>query len=1089
MTTPNPTVPAESTQPLQSTTPEETSSTSGTTPATPPPAAEANKALRPVTELSTAVYEAAKRGKVNESGTDKQTYTKFLIDTAKLNYDGNEQQITEQVNIGIKNYEKYLAESNLQSFKTEPSFTQKIAAFGNDLVEKMSGRRGEDVQALTNGAMLLPPFTAFGLAAQILTKGTSLNDSLDAVSNFLLGTEEGSINLSDTAQAALKSAAGVPTAEQTNTTQFKTEQAKQNRLSEQAALMLTVEDIIKRVSNTGQDPNTSVDPSDLNFYKRLYKNFAAIRYTNPADTPTGHIAVTNNFTKTVGMDNFFKTLPPQILSLLVPSVKLYKTLYPIPNVTLPANAKIDGYDWQIPFDDVPVDFGNQTSEFVAKNIDSILDGHGFFHGVAIKSFSYHYRGTQPAEINSNIEATLELIFQNPEELTKNINFTFSDSRFRKKPSTKQKYQKLSFSYCDLLNQANKSYNGAFNEEYYRIKIVCGYADLQTDTISDILRNIGGFNDAYINNILDAIEASRVTFNLSPYNYNINFNDNGTVGVTINFIASIDTSLITAEADLFSISPKAQELNAAIKAYKTFLELKDKQQNNSNLSEEDAICKSSEDLQKQIKEFKEQNKDFENLDEETFKAKLNNVSIIAYNTIYDYLTGYSLLTGEWSGYNIRPKVYHALLKPDILGVKNEVAGSDVAERIEAIQTGGQLIDVIPMFDDTTIALTRLEDSTDKAGEEALKRADERITKKYSEGQQAYRIKFIFLGDIIDVALECLNQIQPDNETPRVVIGNIPINLPTQIKDRVGNTSIVSDLREVNLNLADIPVSLELFQEFMLEHVVKPKKERYPVLQFIKDIISDLLIPSISPQVFGQSSAINASIRFSTSYFNFNTLDGIDAISGVDVKQKTFRRTINENVVKELEDPAKRMKLQLEQSKRSSKSASQDVNYVFITCTSRFPKTIISSNADEVKDSKNGVYHIRMGTDAGIVKKINFEKANTPFLREMAARREGNGRGTSIRQVFNATVEMFGNNIFRPGDYVYIHPMYFYGTGGKILDLESKLGVGGYYLVLDVKTDISDGGYKTIIKCAFQAHVQTIGNEKKIKPINEPCSGAK
>lgn len=108
--------------------------------------------------------------------------------------------------------------------------------------------------------------------------------------------------------------------------------------------------------------------------------------------------------------------------------------------------------------------------------------------------------------------------------------------------------------------------------------------------------------------------------------------------------------------------------------------------------------------------------------------------------------------------------------------------------------------------------------------------------------------------------------------------------------------------------------------------------------------------------------------------------------------------------------------------------------------------------------------------------------------MAARREGNGRGTSIRQVFNATVEMFGNNIFRPGDYVYIHPMYFYGTGG-ILDLESKLGVGGYYLVLDVKTDISDGGYKTIIKCAFQAHVQTIGNEKKIKPINEPCSGAK
>jgi hypothetical protein len=161
---------------------------------------------------------------------------------------------------------------------------------------------------------------------------------------------------------------------------------------------------------------------------------------------------------------------------------------------------------------------------------------------------------------------------------------------------------------------------------------------------------------------------------------------------------------------------------------------------------------------------------------------------------------------------------------------------------------------------------------------------------------------------------------------------------------------------------------------------------------------------------------------------------------------------------------------------------DVNYVFLTCTSRFPKKF---DGNEENDIKQGVLHFRMGTDSGIVKRIAFKKADTPFLREMVARREGKNKGTAIRQVYNADVELYGNNIFRPGDYIYIHPNYIF-TNKKLIDLETKLGVGGYYLVTEVKTDISDMTFKTNLKCVFQAHIEKEGKNKKVIPINDICS---
>jgi hypothetical protein len=131
---------------------------------------------------------------------------------------------------------------------------------------------------------------------------------------------------------------------------------------------------------------------------------------------------------------------------------------------------------------------------------------------------------------------------------------------------------------------------------------------------------------------------------------------------------------------------------------------------------------------------------------------------------------------------------------------------------------------------------------------------------------------------------------------------------------------------------------------------------------------------------------------------------------------------------------------------------------------------------------------MGTDSGIVKKIAFKKSDIPYQREMIARNNGKNLGTSIKQVYNADVTLFGNNIYYPGDYLYINPIFAFDKGGFV-DLQEKLGIGGYYMVIKVNTSISEGGFETKLDCVYQASLETVkdGKAKRVDVYNDDECG--
>jgi len=892
---------------------------------------------------------------------------------------------------------------------------------------------------------------------------------------------------------------------------------KENRLGEQAALILTMNELIASVDKGLKVPQEE----DKKIKNKKYKNFTVIRYENQDDTPTGHFFLTNNFTKNNDMEYFFKKLPPQVLSLLIPTIRLYKTFYPIAKHSQSAGQFSKGYDWRIPFDDTPVPYGSDTSEFVKHerhNIEQILSGKGTFHSVGIKSFNYEYRGTDPSTVSTNIHATLEIFFQNPADLVREISLSFGDSRFLKIPpdGDKGKYQDISFSYSDLVNQTSRyvgDTNDIFNDKYYRIKAECGYANVDITTVKDVLSN-SGYNDKQIQSVIKAISSSRVVLSLAPYSHDITFNEEGTVNLKINYNAHLDIALSSPDADLFAINNEGKNLRLLNKLFKQFLSEK-KKAIDEKAEQEKEECKSEEEIKKDIEEFKKQYKSLkltglESKSEEELQEMLRLARKSIYNGIFNFLTGIETLpTNKKQDY--KPKIYIGMYKPEILGVKSKDDSNSSAIKQRILNKDNSLYGVEELFNDKEIETLIMEPPTgddksffdslfptttvkkppDDLASIGIESLDKRM-EKYQEDKPVYRIKFVFLGDLLDIALECLNNISPIEDAPKIVVGNIPFSIPTKITEDKETKVFLSEMKQINPNLADIPISLTLLQEFLIENMVRPNLERYPVIQFIKDVVNKLIYPAIGPSVFGKQAGINASIKFSTSSFTFDAIDGNDPITGEEAEKRNWMPIINEKTLSRLEGMKKGNGVKsgkVDESKDKSGKAPHKMlnylNYLFIVCTSKFPKNLIG---DESDDLKKGVFHFRMGVESGIIKRINFEKMTAPYQREMIARREGDAKGTTIKQYYNSNIEMYGNNIFRPGDFIYIHPNYMFNN--QYIVLQDKLGVGGYYLVINVKTDINETSFVTKLKCSFQGQVikqsTKQGDEQKVKNIVKPIN---
>ena len=120
-------------------------------------------------------------------------------------------------------------------------------------------------------------------------------------------------------------------------------------------------------------------------------------------------------------------------------------------------------------------------------------------------------------------------------------------------------------------------------------------------------------------------------------------------------------------------------------------------------------------------------------------------------------------------------------------------------------------------------------------------------------------------------------------------------------------------------------------------------------------------------------------------------------------------------------------------------------------------------NETEDAREGIYHLKPGTAAGLTKSVSFTREENPHIAVANYLNEGKLNLGFFRTTYRINVDMIGNTIFKPGMTIYLN------TEGLIPDSDPKiakqLGIAGYYNILTTSSTIGVSGYKTTLNAKW------------------------
>ena len=327
-----------------------------------------------------------------------------------------------------------------------------------------------------------------------------------------------------------------------------------------------------------------------------------------------------------------------------------------------------------------------------------------------------------------------------------------------------------------------------------------------------------------------------------------------------------------------------------------------------------------------------------------------------------------------------------------------------------------------------------------GEEAQEKHLGHLGKWDATAKTAYaepgklQLQFFYFGDLIEAALEIIEKKQ----IFKVLLGPFIFTDP-----RTGKSTI--------LNLADIPISLNLFIMWWTRRVISSNKQHYYLGEFIKDVFSSLIKPALGADCFPDMESVVSSISMAL----------LDAPKGR-VKYLKGKRSRIE-VDKEIDVGL------------SSKSHQLQKEYFFYIYVSSYAKSSLRGNYKE--DIKRGIYHLSIGNERGLVKSVKFTKTDIPWKVEAEITnnsRDGSHQGGTTgavlkSAVYDADIKMVGNSLFNLGTKVFLDTSTL-GDGfdpRKENSWAKELGLGGYYTVATSEHFLSRDDYETEMRLRYES----------------------
>jgi hypothetical protein len=289
-------------------------------------------------------------------------------------------------------------------------------------------------------------------------------------------------------------------------------------------------------------------------------------------------------------------------------------------------------------------------------------------------------------------------------------------------------------------------------------------------------------------------------------------------------------------------------------------------------------------------------------------------------------------------------------------------------------------------------------------------------------------FTRLGDIIQVASDSA-MIPP---TTQLILGSFS---PREARMRgFKDADIVS--------LAELPIALDYFGQWFFDHVISLDIDVYPFRRFLDDILNGLVNPILNELC----SPINT--KLSAAYTNYTVSEQL-------IKNNTALttqpRVAGDWLAKEVQ-------------KASIKASKAGFNDKLVTLILIHAEQVNDKRSgDRLADEEDGIYHFILGTDRGIVKEFNFSQKQMPHLRAMNIEKVNTGASKAgvLILPMDVSLRMFGNALLRNGSMIYVNADY--GVGSAVAD---SLKLGGYYRVYRSTNTIRPGFYETSVDCIFE-----------------------
>ena len=299
-------------------------------------------------------------------------------------------------------------------------------------------------------------------------------------------------------------------------------------------------------------------------------------------------------------------------------------------------------------------------------------------------------------------------------------------------------------------------------------------------------------------------------------------------------------------------------------------------------------------------------------------------------------------------------------------------------------------------------------------------DVRISPDANETETKINLFYFKLGDIIEEALKGMHSFV--GVKPRILLGSFKpdmFDLPGTTKTDV-------------YPLADLPISSDYFGQWFLQTFVQadPPVESISFRRFVDALLNDLVAPIINDAFATQSKP---KMSFSLASF----------VSSLDFPRGTIM------------DEAMLLDAANKQGGGNSVTSAARHDY-FIIYAEQTDKELQGNFAE---DTAKGIYHFTLGSDRGLVKTFAFSEKKMPQLRALNIENSQEGSALILPQDLELT--MVGNTLFRNGQIIYVNADLTLGNA-----VASKLGLGGYYMVVKSENSISMANFETTLTCMWQ-----------------------